>query len=73
MRLFCDAYGLADRSGLFATVTARIQAMVDFLSEGQAVGDARRIANIEAGHLALYQHDLAYIEQHRAVFEATLA
>ena len=72
-RLFCDAYGLTDRSRLYETVTARIQSMVDFLLEGQAVGDTRRIANIEAGHLAIYQHDLAYVERHRAVFEAALA
>ena len=73
MRSFCDAYDLADRSGLVETVTARIQAMVDFLLEGQTVGDARRIANIKEGHLAIYQHDLAYVERHRAVFEAALA
>jgi len=72
MRLFCDAYGLEDRSTLFETVKTRIQSMVDFLIEGQALGDARRIANIEAGHLAVYQHDLAYVESQRTTFEAAL-
>lgn len=73
MRSLCDAYGLIDRSGLYEVVTARIQSMVDFLLEGQRIGDPRRIANIEAGHLAVYQQDLAYVKRHRAVFEAALA
>lgn len=73
MRLFCDAYGLQDRSVVFENVMLRIQSMVDFLLEGQALGDARRIANIEAGHLRVYQHDLAYVRRHRALYEAALA
>ena len=73
MRLFCDAYGLTERFGLYEVLTARIQSMVDFLLEGQRVGDPRRIANIEAGHLVVYQQDLAYVERHRAVFESALA
>ena len=73
MRRFCDAYGLEDRARVFETVLLRIQSMVDFLLEGQARGDARRIANIEAGHLRVYQHDLAYVRRHRAIYEAALA
>jgi aminoglycoside phosphotransferase (APT) family kinase protein len=73
MRLFCDAYGLADRSRVLEATRARVQFMVDFLLDGQAAGDTRRIANIAAGHLAVYQHDLAYIERHCALFEAALA
>jgi len=73
MRRFCDAYGLEDRSTVCENVLLRIQSMVDFLLEGQALGDARRIANIEAGHLSVYQHDLAYVKQHRALYEAALA
>jgi aminoglycoside phosphotransferase (APT) family kinase protein len=72
MRLFCDAYGLEDRSIVFENVMLRIQSMVDFLLEGQALGDARRIANIKAGHLRVYQHDLAYVKRHRALYEAAL-
>lgn len=73
LRRFCDAYGLSDRSNVFTTILARVQSLVDFLLDGQAAGDARRIANIAAGHLAIYQHDRAYIEAHRASFEAALA
>jgi len=73
MRLLSDAYGLMDRSGLYEAVIARIHSMVEFLLEGQQVGDVRRIASIEAGHLAVYRHDLVYVERHRDVFEAALA
>lgn len=72
MRLFCDAYGLEERTQLYGYVLARIGAMVDFLLEGVAVCDAPRIANIEAGHLAVYQHDRAYVEANRQLFEAVL-
>lgn len=73
MRLFCDAYGLEDRARVFENAILRIQYMVDFLLEGEAIGDARCIANIEAGYLRVYQHDLAYVKRHRALYEAALA
>lgn len=72
LSLFCEAYGLARRAEVVGQVKARIQAMADFLLEGQALGDERRIANIEAGHLAIYQNDVAYVERQRAQFEAAL-
>ena len=72
VRIFCDAYGLTDRTTLMPMVTARVQAMVDFLVDGLALRDARRMAAVEAGHLQLYQRDLVYLEQHRAEFEAAL-
>ncbi|GAB4130463.1 MAG: aminoglycoside phosphotransferase family protein [Roseiflexaceae bacterium] len=73
LRLFCASYGLHDRAQVVSTVIARIQFMIDMLLEGQARGDERCIANIAAGHLALYQHDRAYVERYRADFEAALA
>ncbi len=36
--------------------------MADFLLEGMAAGDPRRIANVEAGDLELYRHDRTYVE-----------
>jgi hypothetical protein len=72
MRLFCDAYGLGDRSRVIDSVMKRIQSMADFLLEGMAAGDPRRIANVETGHLELYRHDRTYVENYRAVFEAAL-
>lgn len=62
-RLFCAAYGLQARDGLAATILARVAFMADFLREGAARGDARMQANIDAGHLAVYVADYAYLKQ----------
>jgi hypothetical protein len=61
-RLFCEAYGLEERSQVVAYVLARVKFMVERLLEGAQQGDARLQANIDAGHLATYQTDAAYIE-----------
>ena len=71
-RLFCDAYGLTERSRLVETLRLRIESMADFLRQGAAKGDPRMLANIEAGHLAIYLTDSAYVEQHAGELEAAL-
>ena len=70
--LFCDAYGLEDRSGLVNAVMARIADMADSLREGAASGDTRFQANIEAGHLAIYENDLAYLQLHSDEYQQRL-
>lgn len=72
MRIFCDAYGLADRTNLLSMVRTRVQSMIDFLLEGLEARDARRMAAVNAGHLRIYQRDLVYIERNRAEFESAL-
>jgi aminoglycoside phosphotransferase (APT) family kinase protein len=72
MRIFCDAYGLADRTNLMNMVAARIQSMADYLLEGMALRDARRMAAVAEGHLRIYQCDVLYVEQNRSVFESAL-
>lgn len=72
MRIFCDAYGLAERTTLLAMVRTRIQSMADFLLEGVAARDARRMAAVDAGHLRIYQRDRVYVERHHAEFESAL-
>jgi hypothetical protein len=47
--------------------------MADFLRQGAARGDTRLQANIDAGHLAVYLADHAYLEQYDAKFRAALA
>jgi aminoglycoside phosphotransferase (APT) family kinase protein len=64
-RLFCDSYGLEDRSSLVAAMMERIQGMADSLREGAAHGDERFQANIDAGHLAIYKNDLAHLITHQ--------
>ncbi|NMB58764.1 MAG: aminoglycoside phosphotransferase family protein [Chloroflexi bacterium] len=67
-RLFCDAYGLEDRTGVVDALLERIKAMADSLREGAARGDKRFQANIDAGHLKIYEDDLAYLIQHKRDF-----
>ena len=71
-RLFCDAYGLEDHSDLVNAVMARIADMAESLREGAANGDARFHANIEAGHLAIYDNDLTYLKLHSDEYQQGL-
>lgn len=63
-RLFCGAYGLNDRSNLCTAVIARVSGMAAMLRDGAAKGDARFQANINAGHLAVYEADLLHLKIH---------
>jgi len=72
-RLFCEAYGLETRAQLVGVIGARIAAMAEFLRKGAAAGDARIQANIDAGHLAIYLTDYAYVSEHAVQFAAALA
>lgn len=72
VRLFCDEYGLSDRSHLMHTIIARISYMADYLRLGAARGDARMQANINAGHMQVYINDLAYLQTYETVFQSAL-
>ena len=72
VRLFCDEYGLQDRSTILQSIKLRLAYMADFLRQGAAKGDKRMQANIDAGHLAIYTTDYAYLETHQAQFQLAL-
>ena len=72
VRLFCDEYGLRDRSQIVHTTQSRIASMADYLRQGAAQGDQRLQVNIAAGHLAIYTTDYAYLEANQAQFQAAL-
>jgi Ser/Thr protein kinase RdoA (MazF antagonist) len=72
VRLFCEAYGLLDRSQVVTTLIQRVQFMADMLLAGAAQGDARMQANIAAGHLSIYRTDAAYLEENQARFKLAL-
>jgi hypothetical protein len=72
VRLFCDEYGLQDRSTIIQSIKLRLAYMADFLVQWAAQGDRRMQANIDAGHLAIYTTDYAYLEAHQAQFRAAL-
>lgn len=61
-RLFCDAYGLENRSQIASQVTARVDSMAAFLRDGAIKGDARLLSNIAEGHLAIYETDALYLQ-----------
>jgi hypothetical protein len=71
-RLFCDEYGLQDRSRIVQAVKSRVAYMADFLRQGAAKGDARFQANIDAGHLAIYLTDYAYLDKNSVQFLSAL-
>jgi aminoglycoside phosphotransferase (APT) family kinase protein len=73
MRLFCDALRPARPLRGVRERYAANPVHGRFSAGGSGAWDARRIANIEAGHLRVYQHDLAYVRRHRALYEAALA
>lgn len=72
IRLFCDAYRLEDRSGLVDAVIERVAAMAASLRDGAARGDVRFQANIDAGHLAIYEADLAWLQEHQNEYRQLL-
>lgn len=72
-RLFCEAYRLTERTGMATTVKARIESMAAFLRDGAARADERLLSNIAAGHLAVYETDVLYLEQIETELERALA
>jgi hypothetical protein len=72
MRLFCEAYGVQVRSSVVTAIIQRVKFMADMLLAGAAQGDARMQANIDAGHLAIYQTDAAYLEENQVQLELAL-
>jgi hypothetical protein len=72
VRLFCDEYGLGDRSGIVQSIKLRVAYMADYLRQGAANGDKRLQANIDAGHLEIYTTDYAYLDSHTEQFQSAL-
>lgn len=71
-RLFCDAYGLQDRSAVVNAVMERVKGMADSLREGASRGDPRFQANIDAGHLKIYEDDLVHLVTHRKEYHSQI-
>jgi hypothetical protein len=63
-RMFCDSYGLDDRSALVASVCARLRDLVEFMRAEAASGNAAFEAHLAAGHDLSYLRDVAYLERH---------
>lgn len=69
LELFTAAYGLtsaADRAMLLAVAQERLVALVEFMRERAAAGDAAFARHCAEGHDAIYRTDLAYLRAHAA-------
>lgn len=71
-RLFCDAYGLADRAAVVPTLLERMTATLETIRERAAAGEAAyvRLRSLGAPEGVLEQR--AFVECHRELIEAEL-
>lgn len=74
LRLFCNAYGLSDRSGLIAAMRARLTYVGSFIDEQARLGDPgmRKLVGWDTPRKMLID-DVGYLDRHRKVLERALA
>ena len=73
LALFCDAYGLRDRTGLVELIARRQQALHDTIRERAAAGDPAFAAMWDTHHSEQPLRDRAHLLAQRAVFERALS
>ncbi|MGW7530803.1 aminoglycoside phosphotransferase family protein [Amycolatopsis sp. NPDC054798] len=61
-KLFCDAYGLADRTAVVEAAADRLRDLVHLMRTQAASGHEGFASHVAAGHDRLYLRDVAYIE-----------
>jgi hypothetical protein len=64
--LFCRAYGRPADAALLDVVAERLRALIAFMRAEAERGCAAFQAHIDAGHIGLYEADIAYLDTHRA-------
>ena len=62
---FCRAYGFAPGPQLLDTVADRLMALLASMRARAAAGDTASQAHIAAGHPALYEEDIRYLQAQR--------
>jgi Ser/Thr protein kinase RdoA (MazF antagonist) len=72
LRVFCEAYGLEDRSQLLATIRLRTDYVARFIETRARSGEPGFVTLASWNTPALMDNDIAYLEQHRATFERAL-
>jgi hypothetical protein len=72
MRVFCDAYGLEDRSRLLDIIERRQRALHDSIAQWAAAGEPAFIAMWRDGHATGVLADIAYLRRHRTTFVGEL-
>lgn len=73
LALFCDAYGLDDRTGLLEMVVRRIEGLRDDILQRAAAGDPGVATHLAEGHVGSYTADLAWIRENAAALRAAMS
>ena len=73
LRVFCDAYGLEDRSDLIASLRARLIHVARFVEEQARLGDPgmQRLVELDRPR-EMFLTDVGYLDDHRERFERAL-
>jgi aminoglycoside phosphotransferase len=72
LRLFCDAYGLEDRSSLLETIRLRNDVVARFIEERARAGEPGFVTLAKWNTPALMHNDITYLLEHRSTFERAL-
>ena len=71
-RLFCDAYGLAEREGLVDKIVQRQRTVYQAFRNGAQAGDRAYVRLWEMGAGTGIQNQIGYVQAHRAELERAL-
>ena len=74
LRVFADGYGLSadERERLPEAMIERLRSLITYMRDEAAGGNEDMRKNIDAGHLALYERDIAYFGENAAKMTAAL-
>jgi len=72
LRLFCDAYGLEDRSSLLATIRLRNDFIARFIEERAGAGEPGFVTLAKWNTPALMDNDIAFLAEHYSTFGRAL-
>ena len=72
LRVFCDSYGLKDRSSLLATVRLRNDFVARFIEERARAGEPGFVTLARWNTPGLMDNDLAFLAEHQSTFERAL-
>ncbi|GAB5490222.1 MAG: aminoglycoside phosphotransferase family protein [Phototrophicaceae bacterium] len=62
LKLFCDSYGLDDRTRLIDTVIERLQTLIQYIEENSTTLE----------HLSVYNADIVYIQDNKILWDSAL-
>jgi hypothetical protein len=72
LRVFCDAYGLEDRSELLSTIRLRTDYVARFIEARGRSGEPGFTTLLKWNTPALMDNDIAYLDENRSTFERAL-